>query len=105
MIELIFNDVSYGSPGDERAFFEWLNRISSVTGIVGRGTSIYVSVKGKRISNDDLREILAIMHRYRVDMSQLEVFLSKTNKSWFFLNEDAYWHSQVFGNMVSQNKV
>ena len=48
--------------------------------------------------DQDLREILALFYRYKIDMKQLVVFLNNKNKMWFFDPPKGYWHRRVFGS-------
>jgi hypothetical protein len=88
--------VHYFSPGDETAFFDWIGRISCVTKFEGSGDTLYLRVRGSRISDDDLRELLALFYRYRVDMKQLEQFETPRNRAWFS-RPGTYWFARVWG--------
>lgn len=60
--------VHYGSQGDETAFFDWIKRISCVTQFEGSGDILYLHVSRNRISDVNLRELLALFSRYHVPM-------------------------------------
>ncbi len=49
------------------------------------------------IPDEDLRELIALFYRYKVDMKQLEIFLNNDNQAWFYEGKKAYWHKRVFG--------
>lgn len=89
-------DGPYLSPGDERAFFEWAGRIPCVSRLEGVGEELRLHVKGRRISQRCLRELIALFHRYDVSMGQLAQFESSSNQSWF-RNRSAFWYVPVFG--------
>jgi hypothetical protein len=97
MITLVATGVIYFSEGDEVAFFEWLRSISCVGQIKGVGRDLNIEIKHSNISNSDLRELIALFHRYSVDSKQLATFARKTNASWF-RNKEKYWYQSVFDN-------
>jgi hypothetical protein len=85
----------YGSPGDETAFYQWLQSIGCVRHVGGSGYDVHIDVKRRRISNADLRELCAILFRYRMPMETLAVFRTPQNESWF-AKPGAYWFEHVF---------
>jgi hypothetical protein len=89
----------YGSQGDERAFFEWIERIPCIERFWGSGPALYLQVPRRRISDACLRELLALFRRYDIDMSQLAQFENASNRRWF-RNPAAYWYKAVFGKAV-----
>lgn len=97
MPRLIRNpDGPYGSPGDERAFFEWIARIRCIRRFWGSGPELYLEIPRRRISDACLRELLALFQRYDVPMAQLAQFENKSNRRWF-RNREAFWYAAVFG--------
>jgi hypothetical protein len=68
--ELIFRGPTYYSPGDEKAFFDWLLSIPSVKAVGGKLWDLSITLK-RQPSNADLRELLALLFRYRMDMKPL----------------------------------
>jgi len=103
-IILVAKSVTYYCMIDEDMFFAWINRISSITHYNGQGDELYLYVKSKRISNRDLRTLLALFYRYQVEMTQLAIFLNNSNKDWFYEGKHkGYWHKKVFKNKVTLN--
>jgi hypothetical protein len=92
--------VRYGSQGDETAFFDWIGRISCVTKFEGSGDTLFLYVRGARISDDNLRELLALFYRYRVPMKQLAQFENPRNRTWF-PRPGMYWFARVWGGQRS----
>lgn len=92
--------VLYGHPDDERAFFEWLQRIPCVKSALGSGEHGLVVRLKRRPSRSDLRSLLALCRRYVVNMRQLAKFETDSNRSWF-RNPDSYWYDAVFGSEAS----
>ena len=89
--------VRFGHAHDERAFFEWLERIPCVGSFAGQGTDGLVVRLRRRPGQDDLRQLLALCHRWGVDMRQLAKFETDQNRSWF-CDPATYWHRAVFGD-------
>ena len=96
MVELECKNVVFYSPQDESAFFAWAEHIPAVMGVVGRGQSLILTVKSKRIPDSSLRELLSLFRRYRVSMRQLAVFRNTANEAWF-ASPEAYWCEDIFG--------
>lgn len=97
MPTLICRRVTFYSDQDEAAFFEWLKRISCIKEFRGEGYELYLHIARKKISDANLRELLAIFERYKIDMKQLALFLNDRNSAWFKGNTHAFWHRKVFG--------
>lgn len=89
--------VWYYSPLDEDLFFEWIKKIPSIIKYEGKHDELLIYVQSEIISDNDLRELLALFYRYKIDMNQLTIFLNDDNKGWFFNNKKAFWHRRVFG--------
>lgn len=58
------------------------------------GRGLHIKVR-KQISDVDLRELIALFHRYKVDMRPLAVFETSKNAAWF-RDSRAFWHDEVF---------
>jgi hypothetical protein len=97
--ELEARRVRFFSQRDEDAFFEWLDKLSCVKGYVGRGDALHISINRAAVDEDNLRELLALFHRYGVDMKQLRMFDSDDFSEWF-RDSRAYWFDSVFGDVV-----
>ena len=96
-IILIGNSISYYSRKDEDAFFEWIKKIDCIEDVGGAGTELYLYIVNIDLHDYDLRELLALFYRYKIEMKQLQIFLNKNNKHWFHDNKKVYWHRRVFG--------
>jgi hypothetical protein len=88
--------IIYYHPNDERAFFEWLSRIPCVKSFASNARDGLVVRLKRRPGNDDLRQLLALCHRYGADMRQLAKFETARNRSWF-CDPKKYWYKGVFG--------
>ena len=77
-------------------FFEWLARIPCVDSFSGEGALGLVVRLKHSPGEDDLRQLLALCHRYGVGMRQLAKFECLKNRSWF-RDPKMFWHKAVFG--------
>jgi hypothetical protein len=88
--------VRFYHKNDERPFFEWLSRIPCVKSFNGEGNDGLVVRLKRKPGNDDLRQLLALCHRYGVDMRQLAKFETARNRDCF-CDPQSYWYKGVFG--------
>lgn len=91
----------YYSRKDEEAFFEWLRKIGCVQRVDGVGAELRIHIRSRRISEECLRELIALFWRYGGPMHQLAQFENARNRSWF-RNPSMYWFRSVFGKMVAR---
>jgi hypothetical protein len=82
------------SAKDEESFYSWLNSIPSIVAVGGVGTIVELTLSTKRVPQSDLREILAIFHRYALDKRELAQ-LDRPQLRWF-RDPKAYWYAEVF---------
>ena len=55
-------------------------------------------IRLKRLpSKADLRELIALRYRYKMDMTTLAAMRTPGNAKWFDQDPKAYWHSPVLG--------
>jgi len=96
-IKLTCKKVTFYFQKDEEAFFEWIKKIKCINFISAIGDELYLHIKKKHISDDDLRSLIGLFYRYKVDMKQLQIFLNKNNQKWFFESPKGFWHKRIFG--------
>lgn len=92
MIKIDTSPVTYFSQKDEDHFFAWLQEIPCVTSIEGG----FMHIDFTNISEMDLRDILAVLYRYKVPMPQLRELKNHSNEHWF-ADPQTYWYESVFG--------
>ena len=92
VIKIDTSPIWYYSQLDEKSFFEWALEIPCVKSIEGG----FLHIRSKRLSEPDLRDLVAIMHRYQLPMDQLRQFCNPANEHWFKAKQ-MYWHQPVFG--------
>lgn len=71
-----FESTVYWSEGDERAHFEWLERIPAVTKVHGAGVRVFLEISTD-CADRDLRELEGVYRRYEGDVSQLDGLKAK----------------------------
>jgi len=95
---LVCKGVIFYSNKDEDAFFEWIKKIECIEKFEGSGDELYLDIASRDLHDHDLRDLIALFYRYRIDMKQLQQFLTADNRKWFFENKKMYWHRRVWGN-------
>lgn len=88
-------DGAHFSQGDERAFFEWAERISCIDKIDGSGEALHLHIRRRRISDSCLRELIALFLRHQGPLEQLAQFENAANRGWF-RNRTKVWFRSVF---------
>ena len=83
------------SSKDEEIFFEWLNSVASVRHVGGAGYDLEITFASRRIPQRDLREMIAIFHRYGLKKDVLKCF-DNSRMKWF-RDPKKYWYEEIFG--------
>jgi hypothetical protein len=94
-LEQMDSNVEFYHQADERAFFEWLQRIPCVKSVEGKGDRGLVVQLTHPPEDDDLRQLLALGQRFGFDMRRLAKFETDDNRNWFH-DPQMYWHKSVF---------
>jgi hypothetical protein len=90
---------TFFSARDEGSFFHWLQTISCVESVAGQLTDLHIRLK-RPPSATDLRELIALLYRYQMDMRPLAALKTARNASWFAQDTDVYWHAPIFGKAM-----
>jgi hypothetical protein len=85
--------VVYYSPLDEDHFFAWAQEIPCIKSI-DRG---YLHIQESEVDEQAMRDLLAILERYRLSAKPLAALCNSENESWF-KDKDKFWYQDVFGN-------
>ncbi|MDR3613814.1 MAG: hypothetical protein P4L53_09605 [Candidatus Obscuribacterales bacterium] len=81
---------------DETMFFFWLNNIPAVKSITGVDRGLYLGLDEPIMDDASLRSLIALLARYKFDMSCLRKQICDSNIHW--LNQPgAYWYNDLFG--------
>lgn len=91
MVNLDCSGIHFGSQLDEKHLFEWAVEIPGVL----RWEQDTLVVR-TRLSQESLRDVIALFNRYQIPMAQLAQFRRTENELWFAAPE-MYWHGRVFG--------
>ena len=92
---LVAKEVLYYSPGDENAFFAWLDDLQCVS--ASRGVGHELQIRIGRPTDAELRELIALFYRYSIEMTQLAQCVTPQNASWFRDDRSTYWYTRIFG--------
>ncbi len=87
--------VSFYHQNDERAYFEWLERIACIETFQSDGQRGLVVYLKRAPRDEELWELLAVCFRFGVDMRQLAKFETEKNRAWF-RDPQKYWYQGVF---------
>jgi len=93
---LICKKVIFNSTPDKICFIDWLRKIKSITAVYGKGFELHLHFDSKNVTDSDLREIISLFDRYKINMKQLKVFLNEKNKNWF-KDKKSFWYNRIFG--------
>ena len=93
MIKIDTQPVYYYSQLDEDHFFTWAQQIPCIVSI----DNGYLHIEPSKLDEGNLRDLLAIMERYKLPKSQLSGLCNQTNEKWF-KNPKAYWYAEIFNN-------
>jgi hypothetical protein len=94
MIKIQCKKVVFYSPRDEESFFLFAKSIPAIRKIDGAGDSIFLHLR-TAVSDSSLRDLLALLLRYKIGMKSLAKLKTKKNSGWF-CDPAQYWHKKVF---------
>ena len=98
-LEHMNSGVVFYHEADERAYFEWLERIPSVSSVNGEGERGLVVRLSCHPEKDDLWQLLALGFRYGLDMRPFARFETEVNRD-SFCDPQMFWHDAVFGRLT-----
>jgi len=91
--------VRFYARKNEDAFFEWIKKIDCIDEISAAGKELYLHISTDDIHDQDLDDLIGLFYRYKINMKQLQRFLTKDSKKWFYDNKKSFWHRRVFGKL------
>lgn len=95
-LQIVAPDVLYYRDADERAFFEWLDRMPFVRDYHGVVRDLIIDLN-RLPTDDDLWEIIGFCRRYGVNMAQLPKFETDQNRDWM-RDPKMVWRDEIFGD-------
>lgn len=96
MIEIRVEGPLFYSLTDEDYFVDWFEKIDALVSTAAELRDIMLYFHSAVIPDTDLRELIALFTRYRLDMRGLSVFLNDSNRSWL-ANPEKFWFAGIFG--------
>jgi len=81
---------------DEDCFYECIYKLKSIINMEGAGPEMYLDFASKKIPDDELKALIGLFYRYKVDMKQLQMFVNKSNEKWV-KDKKGYWYRRMFG--------
>jgi hypothetical protein len=94
--ELIIQEGTYYSQADEDAFFDRLNGLRCIKSVRGAPDGLHVALS-RTPTEMQLRELIALLYRYGLDMTPLAALRTERNAAWFAKDRRMFWHARVFG--------
>jgi hypothetical protein len=88
---------TYYSQGDEDAFFDRLNGLGCVRSVKGAPDGLHIALSTP--TDMQLRELIALLYRYGLNLKPLAVLRTDKNAEWFAKNRKAFWYAGVFGKL------
>jgi hypothetical protein len=86
---------SFYTQKDEDRFFQALKENKAIKKMEGAGVNLIVSLEMKKLSNDELKDFLALLYRYQIPLAPLYFLADRKRFSW--LNDSKkYWFDSLF---------
>lgn len=95
--QIVATDILFYHDSDERAFFEWIDRMPFVRDTRGMGGDMFIHLS-RFPTDEDLWEIIAFCRRYGVGMTQLAKFETDENRGWM-RDPKMVWTAEIFGDL------
>ncbi len=84
--------VIFYSQKDEDMFFNWIKNIKCIEKFEGAGNELYLDLVDRPLNYHEVKELIALLYRYKIGMKQLAPFLNEDNKDAFIP-----WKKEIFG--------
>ncbi|MBS1987038.1 hypothetical protein JST99_03865 [Candidatus Dependentiae bacterium] len=76
---LVCKRVKFYAQKDEDAFFCWIKAIPCIKSYEGAKDVLYLDLVDKPLDYVDMKDLIALLHRYKINISQLEPFINEDN--------------------------
>jgi hypothetical protein len=83
--------------------FDWLHSISCVESVVGRLRDLHIVLRNQP-GKYQLRDLIALFYRYRMNMKPLAALKTKRNAGWF-ADPKMFWYQPVFGKKKTTRSI
>lgn len=78
---LVCKKVYFYSQLDENMFFVWIKSIPCIKKIEGAGDELYLDLVDRELNYEDIKDLIALLYRYKIKMNQLQPFITEKNKT------------------------
>ncbi|MFL9948566.1 hypothetical protein PQR68_21495 [Paraburkholderia agricolaris] len=92
---------SFYSLGDERRFFKTLEEVAAIKHIQGVGRGLLIDIDLRYLSEDALRDMIALFWRYGIVLVPLQALATRKRFAWLS-DEQAYWHKSMFETSLAE---
>ncbi|MBI2352855.1 hypothetical protein HYV11_01260 [Candidatus Dependentiae bacterium] len=96
---IVCKKICFYSQLDEDMFFLWIKSMSCVKNFYGAGDKLYIDLVNKDLDIHDMKNLIAFLYRYKIDMTQLQFFVNEKNES-----AAQPWKKQIYKQMINQGK-
>lgn len=90
------------SRNDEDRFFYGLQDVQAFKGCKGEGRNLNIKLDGRKMTVNNIRELIALLYRYGVDLVPLAV-ISKGRYGGWLKSPGCYWYESMFPKIVINN--
>ncbi|MBP9765009.1 hypothetical protein KBD08_01610 [Candidatus Babeliales bacterium] len=77
---IVCKKVYFYSQLDESIFFTWIKNISCIKTTGGVGDELYLYIIDEPLNYEDMKNLIALLYRYKIDMRQLQPLITEHNK-------------------------
>lgn len=78
---IVCKKVCFYSQKDEDMFFLWIKSIACIEKFEGAGDELYLDLIPGELNYEDMRDLIALLYRYKIKMDQLKPFINENNKA------------------------
>ena len=86
---------SFYSILDKTMFFTWIKNINCIENFEGIGDELYLNLVQRQLSYNDIKDLIALMYRYKIKMYQLQPLITEENKL-----AAAPWKKQIYKSIL-----
>jgi len=103
-IYLTLRGVVTYSVHDEDCFFECIYKLKSIVNMEGVGPEMYLDFDSNEIPDHEFKALIGLFYRYKVDMTQLRIFINEKNSKWVS-DKKAFWYKRMFSEKPVKKKL
>lgn len=93
MLKIDTTPCVFYSALDEAHLFSWLSELPFV-----KSTDLgQITIEDGDLSEQDIRDLIAVLYRYKIPMTELQALCTPANAAWF-KDPGIYWHREIFGD-------